>query len=96
MMVSWRRTHTTLGNMFDRIFFAHPRSVGESYFEHMRVALGFAGGLFVAASACFVHAFVPSLHPRTASRRVALLYQRMITARKRFAPVELGALDYAI
>ncbi len=82
--------------MFDRVFFAHPRSVGETYFEHMGVALRFAGELLFGAFCCFVHAFIPCLHPRTASRRVASLHQRMIVARKRFAPVELGALDYAI
>jgi hypothetical protein len=80
--------------MFDKIFLRHPRSVGESYLEHMTVALGFAGRLAVAALAGLIHALVPALFERTASRIVAELYGRMVTNRRRtLASVEF---DYAI
>jgi Family of unknown function (DUF6356) len=79
--------------MFDRLFLAHPRSVGESYFEHGAMALGFAGRLFAAACACFVHALAPALFARTGSRIIAELHGRMVTGRRNSA---VGAYDYAI
>ncbi|MEL6372620.1 MAG: DUF6356 family protein [Pseudomonadota bacterium] len=62
--------------MFSRLFLNHPRAVGESYFEHMAFAGWFAGKLFVAAGAALVHALVPCLFERTASRAIAQLYER--------------------
>ncbi|MEM7471567.1 MAG: DUF6356 family protein [Pseudomonadota bacterium] len=51
-------------------FRAHPASVGESYFGHLRFALGFAGKLFLAAGAALLHAFIPPLCETSASRAV--------------------------
>ena len=67
--------------MLDRWLLAHPRSVGESYFGHQRVALGFAASLLWAAAACFVHALIPSLFETTASRAIANLHERMVRQR---------------
>jgi hypothetical protein len=64
-----------------RLFTDHPGAVGESYFEHMRVALSFAVPLAMAAGAAVVHAFLPFLCETTASRTVRQLYAR-ITARR--------------
>lgn len=58
-------------------FTAHPRSVGESYWQHMRFALGFAGTLFVAAGAALVHALFPFLCEKTGSTLVKRLYARV-------------------
>lgn len=58
------------------LFLAHPRSVGESYFEHMAFAARFSGRLMLAAGAALVHAVLPFLFERTASRIVAELYAR--------------------
>lgn len=69
--------------MFDRLFLAHPRSVGENYFEHQRTALSFAVPLLGAACACFVHAFLPTCFERTGSNTVKRLYGRMILHRVR-------------
>ena len=80
--------------MLDALFLRHPRTVGESYVEHMIAALGFAGRLAIAALACFVHALVPALCERTGSRIVAQLNLAMISNRRRAA--DAGALDYAI
>jgi hypothetical protein len=79
--------------MFDQVFLAHPRSVGETYVEHATMAARFALRLFVAACACAIHAAVPALFPRTASRIIAELYGRMVKNR-RHSPA--GAFDYAI
>ena len=58
-------------------FTNHPASVGESYGEHMRVALGYAVPLTKAAAAAYVHAILPFLFTTTASGIVKGLYDRM-------------------
>ena len=60
-----------------RAFTEHPESVGETYGEHMRVALGFAGSLAVAAGAALVHAVVPSMCTKTASKRIDAMHATM-------------------
>jgi Family of unknown function (DUF6356) len=59
------------------LFTDHPRSVGETYGEHMRVALSFAGPLATAAAAALVHAFLPFLCVKTASQTIKSLSDRM-------------------
>ena len=66
-----------------RLFTAHPESVGESYAEHMRVALSFALPLAGAAFAAFVHAFLPFCFEKTASGTVRRLYGRMTSRQPR-------------
>lgn len=68
--------------MLRRYFLSHPRSVGESYGEHMGQALFFARHLFLAGVACFAHAFMPFLFERAGSNRVAMLHERMVTNRR--------------
>lgn len=60
-----------------RLFLEHPAMVGETYGEHMRTALSFAGPLTRAAAAALVHAFLPFLCTTTASDTVKGLYARM-------------------
>jgi hypothetical protein len=60
------------------LFTKHPESVGESYWEHMNVALSFAGPLLAAGLAALVHAFLPFLFLTTASRTVKRLHARMM------------------
>ena len=50
--------------------------VDETYFEHLRFALGFSLRLFGAGSAALIHALVPCLFEKTASRIVARLFER--------------------
>ena len=66
-----------------RLFTEHPDAVGESYLEHMRVALSFAAPLALAAGAALVHAFLPFLCETTASRTVKALYARITVRRPR-------------
>ena len=63
--------------MIDRLFLSHPRSVGESYLEHQRVALSFALPLLGAGVAAFVHAFIPALCERTAGDAIRKLHGRL-------------------
>lgn len=58
-------------------FTAHPKSVDETYAEHMRFALGFAGTLTLATAAALVHAFLPAVFEKTASTIVRRLYARI-------------------
>ncbi len=60
----------------DRIFLDHPRSVDETYLEHARFAVGFSAQLFAAAFAALVHALVPCVFEKTASRMVRNLHAR--------------------
>lgn len=58
-------------------FHDHPASVGESYGQHFRFALGFSGLLAMAGLAAFVHALIPPLFPTTASRMVRRLHDQI-------------------
>jgi hypothetical protein len=69
------------GTVFTRLFLQHPRSVGESYLEHQRHALGFGFSLLLASLACFVHAIVPGLCVRTGSEAITRLHDRMVVHR---------------
>ena len=62
--------------MFGRLFMDHPRSVGESYFEHLLFAGGFALCLLGAGLAALVHALIPCLFEKTASNMIAKMYAK--------------------
>ena len=68
---------------FNILFTDHPRSLGESYPEHLRHALEFGGAMIGAGIACVIHALVPALFVRTGSTTVLRLHDRM-TAMRRF------------
>jgi len=70
---------------FNTKFTEHPASVGETYGEHFSVAMGFALGLMKAAFCCAVHALLPFLFERTASRCIEGLHARMVVQRARVA-----------
>ena len=54
-------------------FTRHPHSAGESYFQHMRVAVGFARQTIGAGMCALVHAIFPMFHQTTASERIQCL-----------------------
>jgi len=58
------------------LFTAHPASVDESFGEHFVFAMKFAGLLFAAAGAALVHAILPFMFEKTASKIIAKLYHR--------------------
>ncbi|MBY5932488.1 hypothetical protein KUV51_05705 [Tateyamaria omphalii] len=62
--------------MITRIFLTHPRSVDETYAEHAVFAGRFAFELLLAAGAAAVHAVLPCLFEKTASRMIADMYAR--------------------
>ena len=63
--------------MIARLFTDHPASVDESYMEHAVFAARFALTLFAAAAAALIHALIPALFEKTASRMVADLHHRL-------------------
>ena len=63
--------------MINRIFLSHPRSVDESYFEHMRFAAWFSVRLLGAGLAAAVHAVIPCLFEKTASRMIGEMYDKI-------------------
>jgi hypothetical protein len=64
-----------------QLFTDHPADVHETYAQHFRVALWFAGMLALAAGAAFLHALIPGLFKRTASNIVIQLHGRMTRRR---------------
>jgi len=66
-----------------RLFTEHPASVGESYWQHLRHAMGFGLRMGVSGLACMLHGLLPFLFVRTGSRQVALLHDRMIVNRSK-------------
>jgi hypothetical protein len=74
----------------------HPATVGESYFEHMQVALSFGLRMTLGGLACIVHAVLPAFFTKTGSLVVKELHDRMINKR-RTKPLPPGAaLDFVI
>ena len=55
-------------------FTNHPESVGETYAEHMAVALGYGARLLGAGCAAIVHAVVPALFQTTASDTIRAMH----------------------
>lgn len=64
-----------------RAFTEHPATVGESYLEHLRAALGFSATMIAAAACCAVHAFLPFLFQKTGSTTIDELHRRMLRQR---------------
>lgn len=60
-----------------RIFIDHPHGVGETYGAHLRFATWFAARLLVAGAAALVHAIIPCLFEKTASRMIAQMHARL-------------------
>jgi Family of unknown function (DUF6356) len=89
-------------NAIKELFTHHPHAVGESYGEHFGAAMSYAGKLFLASCAAFVHALLPFLFVTTASRSIKAMYANM-TGRGATAPLPAPATasadrvhDYAI
>lgn len=61
------------------LFTKHPRSIGESYFQHMRVALTFGSKMVLGGLACMIHAIFPFLFETTGSRMAIHLAKKFLT-----------------
>ena len=71
--------HGTLRDLFTD----HPKTVGETYWQHLFVAAWFSSRLLIAGIACLIHAVFPFLFKGTGSTIVAGLFDRMVVNRRR-------------
>lgn len=62
--------------MITRLFTTHPHSVDETYFEHLIFAGRFSLTLFAAGMAALIHAILPFMFEKTASRLIAQMYAK--------------------
>jgi Family of unknown function (DUF6356) len=67
----------------NKLFTAHPASVGETYVQHMTTAASFGTRMMLAGCACTLHGLFPFLFVRTGSTTVRHLHDEMITHRSR-------------
>ena len=77
----------------NKFFTEHPASVGETYWQHLAVALSFARALFGAAFAALVHAFFPAWFEKSASLKITCLHDRMVSNRLNQTSSKDGALQ---
>ncbi len=66
-----------------RAFTEHPKSVGETYTQHMGSAFSFGADMFVTSICCFLHGIFPFLFVTTGKECVQRLHHRMVTHRHR-------------
>lgn len=72
-----------MSSWVDKYFIDHPKTVDETYLQHMVVALSFALRLFWAGFACLLHALVPGMCLKTGSSMIDELYGEMVENRNR-------------
>jgi hypothetical protein len=63
--------------MIAKLFTDHPRAIGETYGGHARTAFSFGSRMMLGGLACMVHAILPGLFVKTASRTVVQLDAEM-------------------
>lgn len=66
-----------------KVFTDHPATVGETYLEHLRTALGFSFTMIRSAVCCAIHAFLPFLFTKTGSTAIEDLHRRMVRQRSK-------------
>lgn len=71
-----------------KLFAPHLAAVGETYVQHLRMALGFGSRLVIAGLACIIHGLCPSLFQRTGSSAVETLHGEMVLTRGRKGGME--------
>ena len=77
-----RRDHFA---MLRRAFTKHPASVGETYFQHLGMALKFGAKMIGAGAACMLHGLFPFLFVKTGSSCIEELHSCMIEKRSRLS-----------
>lgn len=77
-----------------KLFTAHPKTVGETYREHFRMASSFGVPMVASGIACILHGVFPFMFERTGSDTVRRLHDRMVTNRQ--TKVEAGQPCYEL
>ncbi|WP_336986543.1 DUF6356 family protein [Altererythrobacter aquiaggeris] len=70
------------------IFTHHPRSIGETYGQHLAHAAGFGLSMIGGGLACLLHAVCPWLCEKTGSDTIRRLYRSMVTNRADLAELD--------
>lgn len=70
-------------DLLRKLFVDHPRSVGETYLQHMASAFSFGWRMVLAGLACILHGILPFCCVKTGSKTVRHLHDSMITHRSR-------------
>jgi len=94
-------TRTILGahiKVFNRLFIDHPKTVDETYLEHLRFAANFGLRMIYGGCGAIVHALVPGLCKTTGSRTIGTLNDIVVEHReaKRSATGEMYNIEYII
>ena len=63
--------------MIAKLFIEDPRAIGETYGQHARTAWSFGWRMVTGGLACMVHAVIPGVFVKTASRTVVQLDAEM-------------------
>jgi hypothetical protein len=90
-----RRIDPQQAGTFDRLFRAHPRSLGKSWAGHGAGALRIGAELLGAGCAAMVHAIVPGFFTETAGKTVTRIYDHIQTRKAGSASPETWP-DYEI
>lgn len=62
-----------MNKLIEKLFVEHPASVGETYTQHFKYALGLTLIFLMLALTSLVHAFIPCLFSEAASNWIATL-----------------------
>jgi hypothetical protein len=73
-----QQTAESRAGLMDRLFVAHPRSLGMSWVGHGIGAFAIGATLVGAGLACLVHALVPGLFTQTAGKTITRMYDLMM------------------
>jgi len=71
--------------LVQKIFLDHPRSVGETYYQHLGCAARYGFRLTGAGLACLIHALAPALFKDTASGVVIGMSRELLERRSQAA-----------
>jgi hypothetical protein len=84
--------------VIDRMFLAHPRTVGETYWEHFRVAGTFGVTMIAGGCKALVHAVLPNCFETAGSDTIRSLHKTMVEKRgaKRDATMEMLSVEWVI
>ncbi len=84
--------------MIDRLFLSHPRTVGEGYWEHFRVAGSFGMAMIGGGMKALVHAVFPNAYEAAGSETIRRLHAIMVEKRgsRRDATMEMLSVEWII
>ena len=80
--------------MIRRIFLDHPKTVGETYWEHFGVATGFGRTMIVGGIKAVLHGIFPSIFKTAGSDTVRSLHAVLVE--KRAATAQMHTVEWMI